>query len=44
MDRGRHVRTFQQLRAIVARHARVDASEAMHGPLHDVCYIRASRL
>ena len=41
MDRGRHVRTFDALRAIVARHARVQHSEGLQGPLHDVCYIRA---
>jgi hypothetical protein len=41
MDRVRHVRTFDALRAIVARHARVQHSEGLKGPLHDVCYIRA---
>jgi SAM-dependent methyltransferase len=43
MDRGRHARTFDQLREIVNRGARVDAFQAINGPLHDVCYIRASR-
>jgi SAM-dependent methyltransferase len=43
MDRGRHVRRFDALRAIIAQHARIEHSEAMPGPLHDVCYIRASR-
>lgn len=43
MDRGRYVRTFEQLRSLVGRHARVEFSEAVEGPLHDVCYIRASR-
>ncbi len=43
MDRGRHVRTFEQLRSLVGRHARIEFSEAVEGPLHDVCYIRASR-
>jgi SAM-dependent methyltransferase len=43
MDRGRHVRTFEQLRSFVDRHARVEFSEAAEGPLHDVCYIRALR-
>jgi SAM-dependent methyltransferase len=43
MDRGRHVRTFAQLHEIVSRNARVDASRLVQGPLHDICYIRASR-
>ena len=43
MDRGRYVRTFEQLRSLIGRHARVELSEAVKGPLHDVCYIRASR-
>jgi SAM-dependent methyltransferase len=43
MDRGRYVRTFDQLRELVGRHARVEFSDAVEGPLHDVCYIRASR-
>jgi SAM-dependent methyltransferase len=43
MDRGRHARTFDQLRRIVDGHARVEFSEAVEGPLHDVCYIRVSR-
>jgi cyclopropane fatty-acyl-phospholipid synthase-like methyltransferase len=43
MDRGRYVRTFGQLRSRVARDATVEFSEVAEGPLHDVCYIRASR-
>ena len=43
-DRGRHVRTFDQLRAIVSRNSRLETFQVMQGPLHDVCYIRASRL
>ena len=43
MDRGRHVRAFEELRAIIDRCARVQYSEAVEGPLHDVCYIRACR-
>lgn len=42
MDRGQHVRTFERLRAIVEQNARVQFHEALKGPLHDVCYIRAS--
>ena len=44
MDRGRYVRTFDQLRGIVGRNARVEYQQLVEGPLHDVCYIRASRL
>jgi SAM-dependent methyltransferase len=42
MDRGRHVRSFDALRAIVASSAQVRESEVLTGPLHDVCYIRAT--
>ena len=44
MDRGRYIRTFDQLRGIVGRSARVEYHQVVEGPLHDVCYIRASRL
>lgn len=43
MDRGRHVRSFDQLRTIVAENARLGTCEVIEGPLHDVCYIGASR-
>lgn len=43
-DRGRHVRRFEQLRQVVARNAQVEADDILKGPLHDVCYIRASCL
>jgi SAM-dependent methyltransferase len=43
MDRGQHVRTFDELRDIVSRNAQVSAVQLVEGPLHDVCYIRASR-
>jgi SAM-dependent methyltransferase len=43
MDRGRYARTFDQLRDIVSRNAQVSAVQLVEGPLHDVCYIRASR-
>jgi hypothetical protein len=43
MDRGRYVRTFDQLRGIVGRNARIEYQQLVEGPLHDVCYIRASR-
>jgi SAM-dependent methyltransferase len=42
MDRGRHVRTFDQLRAVVTRNAQIHESEVLTGPLHDVCYICAT--
>lgn len=44
MDRGRHVRTFDQLRDIVGRVARVESHDVLVGPLHDVCYLRVARL
>jgi len=43
MDRGRYVRTFDQLRSIVSNNSRLEFSQAIEGPLHDVCYIRCSR-
>jgi SAM-dependent methyltransferase len=43
MDRGQYVRTFDELRDIVSRNAQVNAVQLVEGPLHDVCYIRASR-
>jgi SAM-dependent methyltransferase len=43
MDRGRHQRTADQLRALVSRNAHIQLSEVLEGPLHDVCYVRASR-
>jgi hypothetical protein len=43
MDRGRYARTFDQLRDIVSRNAQVGVVQLVEGPLHDVCYIRASR-
>jgi len=43
MDRGRHVRTLDQLRTIVAQNVKIQATHALEGPLHDVCYIRAAR-
>jgi SAM-dependent methyltransferase len=42
-DRGKHVRTFEQLFAIVGRNARIEFHEIREGPLHDVGYIRAAR-
>jgi SAM-dependent methyltransferase len=42
-DRGRHVRTFEQLFAVVERNARIEFHEIREGPLHDVGYIRARR-
>jgi SAM-dependent methyltransferase len=44
MDRGQHIRTFDRLGEIVSHHARMHAKEVLEGPLHDVCYIRASRV
>jgi SAM-dependent methyltransferase len=44
MDRGRFFRTFDQLRELVGRNARIECDDTVEGPLHDVCYIRASRL
>ena len=44
MDRGQYIRTFDQLLGIVGRSARVEYHQVVEGPLHDVCYIRASRL
>ena len=44
MDRGQHVRTYEQLRKIVSENARLESHRVMEGPLHDVCYLRASRL
>jgi SAM-dependent methyltransferase len=43
MDRGRYARTFEQLRDVVMQNARFEIHELLWGPLHDVCYIRASR-
>jgi SAM-dependent methyltransferase len=43
MDRGRYPRTFDELSDIVSRHARIEHHQLVHGPLHDVCYIRAIR-
>lgn len=42
-DRGRHARSFEQLQALVGRHSHIDTYRLLPGPLHDVCYIRASR-
>jgi SAM-dependent methyltransferase len=44
MDRGRHVRTFDELHGLVGENGRIHCHEILKGPLHDVCYIRASRL
>lgn len=44
MDRGRHIRTFERLCNIVRQNARLETSQAVTGPLHDVCYIRASAI
>jgi SAM-dependent methyltransferase len=44
MDRGRFIRTFDQLCDVVSRNARIECRDAVRGPLHDVCYIRASPL
>ena len=44
MDRGRYVRTFDELRSLVGENGRIHCHEILKGPLHDVCYIRASRL
>lgn len=43
MDRGKHIRTVDQLRDVVSRNARIEAHEVIEGPLHDVCYFRVSR-
>ncbi len=43
MDRGRFARTFDDLQNIVSRSARIECHEAVTGPLHDVCYIGATR-
>jgi SAM-dependent methyltransferase len=43
MDRGRFTRTLDQLCNIVDRCAHIEHCDAITGPLHDVCYIRASR-
>lgn len=42
MDRGQHARSFDRLRAIVEQNALVQFHDLLKGPLHDVCYIRAS--
>jgi SAM-dependent methyltransferase len=42
-DRGQHVRTRERLRDIVADNAQLRAEEVLTGPLHDVCYLRATR-
>jgi SAM-dependent methyltransferase len=44
MDRGQHVRTFEELRAIVMGNARVHLHEVLEGPLHDVCYLQVTGL
>jgi SAM-dependent methyltransferase len=44
MDRGRYARTLDRLREIVILNSRLEFCEAVKGPLHDVCYIRLSRL
>ena len=43
MDRGRFARTFDDLQDVVSRSARIEHRETVTGPLHDVCYIRATR-
>lgn len=43
MDRGGFTRTLDELRNIVGRCACIEHCDAITGPLHDVCYIRASR-
>jgi SAM-dependent methyltransferase len=44
MDRGRFPRTIDRLRDVVGRNARLEYFQTLEGPLHDVCYIRASRM
>jgi SAM-dependent methyltransferase len=41
MDRGRHVRTFEQICDIVSRNAQLKSYRIVEGPLHDVCYVHA---
>jgi SAM-dependent methyltransferase len=43
MDRGRYARSFDELQQIVSRNAELQGHDVCEGPLHDVCYIRASR-
>ena len=43
MDRGQHVRTFDQLREIAALNATLEAEDVMLGPMHDVGYVRVRR-
>ncbi len=43
MDRGQYPRRFDQLRQIVGGCAELQRHEICEGPLHDVCYLRASR-
>lgn len=43
-DRGRYARSFDRLRELVGRNAKVEGYQLMEGPMHDVCYIRASRI
>lgn len=44
MDRGRFARTFEDLQGVVSRNARIECSESVTGPLHDVCYLGVTRL
>jgi len=44
MDRGRHARTIDQLQNVVSQNACLEYFQTLEGPLHDVCYIRASRI
>ena len=43
MDRGRFPRSVDRLRDAVSQIARVELRRVREGPLHDVCYIRASQ-
>ena len=43
MDRGRYPRTIDRLREVVSQNANLEYFQTLKGPLHDVCYIRASR-
>ena len=44
MDRGRYVRTYDELRELVGGNARIHFQDVIKGPLHDICYIRASQI
>ncbi len=43
LDRGKHLRTFAQLKAVAGEHYRVEASPVVRGLLHDVVALRITR-